>query len=75
MNFENFFHFAFESYTTQQMSIYNNYSQYITKSLYLPNIGSFTPLVCFKSKEACIPIRVKEKGGRGGGVSWIEEET
>jgi hypothetical protein len=28
MNFEIFFYFAFESYTTQEMSIYN-YSQYI----------------------------------------------
>jgi hypothetical protein len=44
MNFEIFFYFAFESYITQEMSIYNC-SQYITKSLlYLPNTGSFTPL-------------------------------
>ncbi len=49
MNFEIFFYFALESYTTQEMSIYN-YSQNITKSLYLSNMGSFTPLFASKAK-------------------------
>jgi hypothetical protein len=51
------------------MSIYN-YSQYITKSLYLLNIGS--PLFASKGKETCIPISVKEEGwrGRGGSAGW-----
>jgi len=52
MNFEIFFYFAFESYTTQEMSIYNLFTiYYITKALYLTNIGSFTPLFASKVKK------------------------
>ncbi len=74
MNFEIVFYFAFESYTTQEISIYKLFTIYY-KKLISTQHRFFHALVCCKSKEPCIPISVKEKGGRGGGVSWMEEET